>query len=264
MSSGGSEEELFGGRPKETAAVLERDAELAEVVSGDRRALATRASLSELLRVGRGTWDAGAPAERTRGGYGLLVLDGLLVRRVGIDQRVAAELLGPGDLLRPLEHDGEQATLPFEATWRVLNPLTLAVLDRRWTVRMAPYPEVGVALAGRALRRSMRLANMFVIGSYPHLDDRLALLLWELADRYGRVRPEGVHVPLRMTHQTLSELAAARRPSVSAALGRLAATGALVRVADGWLLNGEPPLRAETRGAGARTAHEDDRPAAPV
>src|SRR3954454_16463305 len=234
---------MFEGRVKETTVVLERDAELAEAVALDRRDAAVRASLAAQLRVARGRWDARPPAERTRDGHGFLVLEGVLVRRVGIAERVAAELLGPGDLLRPLEHDGEEATLPFEATWRVLAPLTLAVLDQRWSVRMAPYHEVGIALAGRALRRSRRVANMFIIARHPHPGDRLQLLLWELADRYGRVRPDGVHVPLPMTHQVLSELAAARRPSVSGALGRLAATGALVRVPDGWVLSGEPPLR---------------------
>src|SRR3954452_1054606 len=143
---------LFDGRFKETAVVLEHDHELAEVVPADRRALAAQASVAEVVRIARGRWDARPPAERTRDGYGFLILEGLLVRRVGIDERVAAELLGPGDVLRPLEHDGEEATLPFAATWRVLEPLTLAVLDRRWTTRMGPYPELGVALAGRALR----------------------------------------------------------------------------------------------------------------
>jgi len=247
---------MFDGRVNETTVVLAHDGDLADAVSGDRREPATRASVAGLLRIARGTWDARPPAERTREGYGFLVLEGLLVRRVGIAERVAAELLGPGDLLRPLEHDGEEATLPFDATWRVLAPLTLAVLDRRWSARMAPYPEVAIALAGRAMRRSRRLANMFVIASYPHLEDRLLLLLWELADRYGRVRPDGVYVPLPMTHQVLSELAAARRPSVSGALGRLAATRALVRVEGGWLLNGDPPLRLQ------QPAGETDRPAA--
>src|SRR4051812_11948838 len=242
---------MLQGRVKETTVVLERDGELASAVAHERRELATRASVAAVLRFPRGQWDARAPAERTRGGYGFLVLDGLLVRRVGIAERVAAELLGPGDLLRPLEHDGEEATLPFDATWRGLEPLILAVLDRRWSTRMAPYHEVGIALAGRALLRSRRLANMFVIASYPHLEDRLLLLLWELADRYGHVRPDGVHVPLPMTHQVLSELAAARRPSVSGALGRLAATGALVRVDDGWLLNGAPPLQLRSPAAEA-------------
>jgi CRP-like cAMP-binding protein len=234
--------QVFGGRFRETAVVLHHDGELADAVPAQRREQAARESVAAVVRVRRGKWDARPPAQQTTGGHGFLLLEGLLVRRVGIGDRFAAELLGPGDLLRPLEHDGEEATLPFEATWRVLEPLRLALLDRRWTVRMCSFPEIGVALTGRAMRRSRRLANMFLITSYPHLEDRLLLLLWELADRYGVVRRDGVHVPLPMTHQVLSELAAARRPSVSGALSRLAATGALVRVEDGWLLNGEPPV----------------------
>jgi CRP/FNR family cyclic AMP-dependent transcriptional regulator len=226
--------QVFGGRFQESAIVLHHDAELADAIPPQRREQAARESVAAVVRVRRGKWDARLPAQKTHGGHGFLLLEGLLVRRVGIGDRFAAELLGPGDLL----------PLPFEATWRVLEPLRLAVLDRRWSVRTCAFPEIAVALTGRAMRRSRRLANMFLITSYPHLEDRLLLLLWELADRYGVVRRDGVHVPLPMTHQVLSELAAARRPSVSGALSRLAATGALVRVEDGWLLNGDPPVGA--------------------
>src|SRR4051794_33297414 len=145
---------MFGGRSKETVLVLDDHGELVDAVPEQRREQATRESVAAVIRVKRGQWDARPAAARTHGGHGLLVLEGLLVRRVGIADRFAAELLGPGDLLRPLEHDGEEATLPFDATWRVLQPMALAVLDRRWSARLAPYPEVGIALAGRALRRS--------------------------------------------------------------------------------------------------------------
>ena len=56
---------------------------------------------------------------------------------IGLGSRVA---LGPGDLLQPWRHDGEQVTLPFEAAWRVLSDLRLAVLDLAWLTRMAPFP----------------------------------------------------------------------------------------------------------------------------
>lgn len=171
----------------------------------------------------------------------LLVLSGLLIRRVGIGERIGAELLGPSDLLRPLEHDGEEATLPFEAAWRVLEPLRLAALDLRWAFRMSPFPEVAVELTARAMRRSRRLANTLAISHHPRLEERLLLLVWELADRYGTVRREGVHVPVQMTHDVMSQLAGARRPSVSAALSRLADAGMLERTEHGWLLHGEPP-----------------------
>src|SRR3954453_16911695 len=99
----------FGGRFTETAIVLHHDAELAEAVPAERRERAAREGVAALLRVRRGQWDARTPAERTRGGHGFLILDGLLVRRVGIDAGVAAELLGPGDLLGRLRHAAEEA-----------------------------------------------------------------------------------------------------------------------------------------------------------
>jgi CRP-like cAMP-binding protein len=80
----------------------------------------------------------------------------------------------------------------------------------------------------------------------PKLDIRLWLLFWELADRYGVVRRDGVHLDLPLTHEVLSHLAAARRPSVSGALSRLAADGKVRREGRGWVLCGQAPadLRA--------------------
>jgi len=238
MESAGS----FLGRPTaEIASVLEQDVDLAEAVAPAQREKAAPLSRARVLRVPRGEWDPSERAEEARGGHGFLVLSGLLVRRVGITDHVGAELLGPGDLLRPLEHDGEQVTLPFAATWRVLEALRLAVLDRRWSARMCAFPEVGIELTARAMLRSRRLAVTLVIAAHPRLDERLDLLLWELADRYGTVRRDGVHLPLPLTHDVLAELAAARRPSVSTALGRLSRAGRLERRSGAWVLHGEPP-----------------------
>jgi CRP/FNR family transcriptional regulator, cyclic AMP receptor protein len=244
-------------RPRTRRAnVLDEDRELAAVVPAARATEAAGAAIAGVLVVEPGTWDARRDAESTRGGYGLLLLDGLLVRRVGFGRRWGAELLGPGDLLRPFEHDGEQATLPFEDGWRVVSLARLAVLDRAWSLRMALYPDVGIALTARAMLRSRRVANTLAISQHPKLDVRLQLLLWELADRYGRVRPDGVHLELPLTHELLSHLAAAQRPSVSTALSRLAAAGRVTRVGRGWLLCGGPPdlESLEASGDGAHVS----------
>jgi CRP/FNR family transcriptional regulator, cyclic AMP receptor protein len=227
----------------ETVSVLERDPELAEVVPRPQLAEAAAASRARVLRVERGDWDARRDAAVARGGHGLLVLHGMLLRRVGLTSHIGAELLGPGDLLRPAEHDGDLATLPFAAAWRALEVVRLAVLDRDWSVRMAPHIDVGAALTGRAMLRARRLANTLVIASLPRLDERLRLLLWELADRYGRVRPDGVYLRLPLTHDAFAELAAARRPSVSTAFSRLDRSGRLARFDGAWVLHGEPPAR---------------------
>jgi len=171
-------------------------------------------------------------------GFGLLILAGLLVRRVG---RFGAELLGSGDIVRPWEHDGEETTVPFDTTWRVLAPTRLAVLDLAWARRMAPFPEIAGTLIGRAMDRSRRLAVNMAIAQHPRLEVRLEVLLWHLAERLGRVHADGVHLDLPVTHETLGNLIAARRPSVSAALGGLAERGVVRRDGDGWVLLGDPP-----------------------
>ena len=79
----------------------------------------------------------------------------------------------------------------------------------------------------------------------PRIDVRLHMLLWELAERWGHVHRDGVHLPLRLTHAMLAELVAARRPTVTKALGELAARSAAVWSGDHWLLSGSPPSELE-------------------
>jgi CRP/FNR family transcriptional regulator, cyclic AMP receptor protein len=131
--------------------------------------------------------------------------------------------------------------MPFETTWQVVAATRLAVLDRAWAVRMARYPEVAGELAGRSLDRSRRLAMLIAIAQHPRLDHRLWLLFWELADRYGTVHRDGVHIDLPLTHEVISHLGAARRPSVSSALSKLAERGILRREGRGWVIMGDSP-----------------------
>jgi hypothetical protein len=67
------------------------------------------------------------------------------------------------------------------------------------------------------------------------------MLLWHLAERWGRVGNDGVIIPVRLTHSVLASLVAARRPTVSAALGDLEQHGLVRRIEQGLLLVGEPP-----------------------
>jgi CRP/FNR family transcriptional regulator, cyclic AMP receptor protein len=227
--------------PRARELVLELDRELLDAVPAERAGRARAASLATVEARRAGSWDAAADAGLARGGFGLLVTGGVLVRRVGVEGRFGAELLASGDLLRPWQHDGEAGALPFEMAWRIVAPLRFAVLDRAWAARMAPFPEVAAELVGRALERSRRLATLMAIAQQPRLDQRVWLLFWELADRHGRVHPDGVHLDLRLTHEVISHLVAARRPSVSTALSSLASRGILRREGGGWVLSGPPP-----------------------
>jgi len=218
--------------------VLDRDADLGEGIPPDQLGRARQASLASVLTIAAGRWPAPASP---RGGFGLLVLDGLLVREVGVEGRHAAEVLGPADLLRPWDHDGADALLPVTASWRVLSLARLAVLDARWAARMASWPSVGCTLAGRGVMRSRRLVVTLAIAQQPRLDVRLWMLLWDLAERYGTVHGDGVHLQAPLTHESLAHLASARRPSVSSALSRLVQRGMLERRRSLWILRGEPP-----------------------
>jgi CRP/FNR family transcriptional regulator, cyclic AMP receptor protein len=233
----------------ERVCVLREDPDLAGRLSAERLARAEPLSVAGVLRRDLGTWDGAQDAGQGRDGFGLYVVDGLLVRRVGLEHRYGAELLGPGDIVQPWRHDGEEATLPFSAHWRVLAPLRLAVLDFAWAARMAPFPEVAVELLGRAVVRSRQVAAMMAIVQHHRLDDRLRLFFWELADRYGRVRSDGVHLNIELTHELIGDMVSARRPSVTLALGRLEQEGHLRREGRGWMLLGEPPSMAELLAA---------------
>jgi CRP-like cAMP-binding protein len=93
---------------------------------------------------------------------------------------------------------------------------------------------------GRAVRRSEALAVQLAIARIPRLEARLHCLLWHLADRFGHRVRDGVRIPLRLTHELLSDLAVANRQAVTRALKRLT-VGGLVEAADGtWILKSPP------------------------
>ena len=176
-----------------------------------------------------------------RFGIGLLILDGLIVRQVGVAGRFGAELLGDGDLVNPFHPHDMGTSLPRTGSWRVLRDSTMAILDSEFVMRASRYPEIVSSLLARALRRSRHIATNMAIVQQPRIDLRLHMLFWELADRWGKVRQDGVHVPLHLTHAMLSDLVAARRPTVTKALGELAQRSAVIWTGRDWLLPGDPP-----------------------
>jgi hypothetical protein len=233
--------------------LLLSDPDLGSGLDDRRLRRAQQECLAVEVVVEEGAWQPEeAEGEAARGGIGLLILDGLLVRRVGTEGRYGAELLGPGDLLRPWEHDGEDQMLPFETSFRVIHRLRLALLDPRATARMAPYPEVMSALVGRGMQRARHFAVNMAIAHYPRIDRRVLLFLWHLADRWGRVTPEGIRIPMRLTHTLLADLVASGRQSVTTALAQLEREGHISRHENIIVLRGEPPTDFHAAGGESR------------
>src|SRR5206468_13036983 len=114
-------------------------------------------------------------------------------------------------------------------------------LDGAVSRKLSHFPEVLDRLLARTLIRSRRLAGYLVVAQLTSVDTRLHVALWHMADRFGKVRPDGVLVPLRITHEVLGLIIGARRPSVTAALGRLVERQLVKPIrGGGWLLSGQP------------------------
>jgi hypothetical protein len=204
--------------------------------------LAWHVGVAESTVLPEGSWTPPDPQALGPGALGLLVLDGLLTRSVGFDDRHTPELVGAGDLLRPWESDASAGLIEVQASWLVMERATIALLDARFAERACRVPGLFGALLGRSVQRSRWLAFHAAVTQVRRAEPRLLLLLWHMAERWGRVTPHGVHLPLRLTHTFLARLACMRRPTVSAALARLARAGDVERNADRtWMLTGAPP-----------------------
>jgi CRP/FNR family cyclic AMP-dependent transcriptional regulator len=129
----------------------------------------------------------------------------------------------------------------------VHEPARVAVLDRRFALATARWPEIQAALLDRTIARARRVAFHVSVCSLVRLELRLLVALWHFADRWGRVTHDGVHLPLRLNHELLAGVVGARRPSVTVALGRLREAGTVLRRRDDtWLLTGHPPSELRT------------------
>ena len=230
--------------------LLEADPDLGGTLRHERYQDALRRLTVAVLPLRRGPWyPSRTPSPAGSPPFGLLVLDGLLVREATVGDHPCAELLGPGDLLRHGAEAEAEELLPRAIEWTVLLPARVALIDPDLVVAASPYPEVMASLIDRSTRRADRLIVLQAITHLTRVDDRLLALFWYLAERWGRVVPEGVALALRLPHRTLAGMVGARRPSVTTALGQLLSRGDVERREDGtWLLRGRPPERRDVRG----------------
>jgi hypothetical protein len=221
--------------------LLDVDPELGRLLGADRLADARRELVCRLHTPDRGPWDA--ERLRTAGPehVGLLLVDGVVAREVVLEDNVSAELLGPGDLVRPWQADPPAQLIRADVRWTIVEEARFAVLDRHFAAQLPRYPEVNAMFIDRLTERAQRLAMTQAISQLNGVERRLLALFWHLSERWGRVVRDGISLPLPLPHRVIAQLVGARRPTVSTALGHLAERNELVRRPDGgWLLTGEP------------------------
>jgi CRP/FNR family cyclic AMP-dependent transcriptional regulator len=220
--------------------LLDVDPDLGQLLAPERAAAAHADLVAKAYVVPRGAWQIQRLVAADREHLGLLLFAGLVVREVAVADSVSAELLGPGDVLRPWQPEPARL-LRGEGRLIVLDTASVAALDHRVLDTLGLYPEVTMMLIDRLAQRAHRIAAEKAIAQLNGIHRRLLAMFWLLAERWGRVAGEGIVVPLALPHRVIAQLIGARRPSVSTALGQLASTGHLQRRADGtWLLTGEP------------------------
>jgi CRP-like cAMP-binding protein len=245
--------------------LLDADRELAHMLSESEAAAARPSVRVATARLARGPWEASREYGDSRW-LGLLVLEGFLARETRCGEDAALELVGPGDLLRPWDHDGDYTLPMIETAWKVLEPTQLALLDERCVQAVARWPALAVAILSRTGRRTRWFAGGLAISAHPRIAVRIAELFRQLAQRWGRQHGEVVLVPLRLTHEEISQLIGANRPSVTVALGELREAGQVLPLhGGGWSVSArvmarQSGLRGSAPDLRAGTTASDRRP----
>jgi hypothetical protein len=215
--------------------LLEVDPALGSGLEQDALEDARRLAIAPLVTIPRGTWSTGELAQHIGRPcrFGCLVVDGLIAHELVLQGRPATQLLGKGDLLIPAP---ETRIASRFAYFGVSDSASVAVLDalpalaRRW-------PAIAIGLFLRAQRQAERAALQHAIGHLRRAEDRILALFWLLGDRWGLSVDERLFIPLALGHEAIAQLVGGRRSTITAALGRLAGEGLLVRETDGtWTL----------------------------
>jgi hypothetical protein len=235
--------------------VLEHDPDLAAHLRPDDFSVARAQAVARVARFPRGAWTVEPDNFDGSESLGLLVIEGLLVRKVTVGGRTCAELLGPGDVTQPWLRAGPDESVGTEVDWHVAQTLRMAVLDRGFLLRIARWPAISAAVARRMMLRVHWMSFHLAVCHLRRLDDRLLLVLWHFADRWGRVTSRGLELDLPLTHGLLAAVVGAHRPSVTLAVRNLTRGGLIeARSRSRWVLHGDPPaeLRRLHEHAGRR------------
>ena len=231
-------------------ALLEEDPELGAALTPAELEEARRLLVVPLISAEIGWWDLRDGARGPT--LGVLLLEGLVTVNVALGDRTASHLAGPGDVLNPAGQP--DPLLPADLGHMVSDPVRAAVLDRRFIAGVRRWPALLLALHERLRLQEERLAVHQAIGGLRRVEDRVLALMWHLAERWGRVTPAGVVLPLSLTHEAIGRLCGAQRSTVTLALGELARTGDVHRREDGAFI-----LRPDSRLALAPPEHEMQR-----
>jgi CRP/FNR family transcriptional regulator, cyclic AMP receptor protein len=251
-------ESIPQARTPATVSLLAVAPELAADLSAEAIQVAQQALIVPTVTIAPGPcdlWTSIGNADVVGPLFGLLLLDGLLVREVLLGGQAAARIYGPGDLLQ-LEQD-RVGSLGTITVCSAPTDVTLALLDDRVVAGMRRWPRLFTRVCGQLMSQIDRAAEHQAISQLVRVEDRLLAMFWHLADRWGRVCADGVLVELALTHEALGRLIGARRSTVTLGLRALESEHFLERLRGGtWLLAPHSLQRLAVARSGTRRVHE--------
>jgi CRP/FNR family cyclic AMP-dependent transcriptional regulator len=221
----------------EAIVLLDADPAFASAIPTADHPLARRVLTVPLLSADRGPWVPPPRATWRQPVVGLLVVSGAIGRDLDVAGRVGTQFAAPGDVLVPWTTTVE--TLPYTQSFTVHEPATLAVLERRFALAASRWSGLSAVITERLAEQVLRASVHAAIAQLPRVEQRVLASLWQLAESFGRVQPDGVVIELRLTHALIGQCVGARRPTVSLAIRALLDAGLLRRRTDGaWILHG--------------------------
>lgn len=144
-----------------------------------------------------------------------LIVDGVLKAQVASPSGddIVFAMMGPGEMF------GELALLGGgrrTATVVAIRDSQLIVIDRR---ELFPFlrrnPDAALKLLEVLAGRVQRLSTQMEDKTFLNLPQRLAKRLFELAERWGRKAPDGLHIEQRLSQSELGDLVATSRESIN-------------------------------------------------
>jgi hypothetical protein len=233
--------------------LVDADPDLVEGIPEDDHALAERVLTRPLYEIPKGRWAPELLRGHDSGGFALLVVDGVITRQLEVADRTFMQILGSGDVLKPV---GGGLVFERPLVWTAFERSSVVVLDERFKRASQRWPSLSVNLYDRLLEQADRATLHAAIVGLPRVERRVLAIFWQLAEKWGRVTPFGVEVPLRLTHEAIGRLAGAQRPTVTLALRDLCDEGAMQRnPRGGWLLN--PDARMSWREPALAVSQDD-------
>lgn len=226
---------LSGDGPTGRVALLRLDPGLRAAVPDNELTVAERFLTVPYRALEPGTWSVPTIAVHAEP-FAALLVEGLVTHETTIAGRRTADLLGPGDVFHPWR--AFDAAIPGTSRWASSTTALVAVLDARFIAAARRWPRLYLVIHDRMADQLDRGTARAAIMGLPRVEQRVLGLLWQLAERWGKVHPEGVVVDLGLTHELIGQLVGAQRPTVSLAIRVLADEELLRRTPEGaWLLD---------------------------